>query len=424
MASKIKLDTRYLRSVLFYIIAAALSILVIVYLCYHLFGTGSDSVLTEPAQRVVYTDDLVADGYIFKTESVLYTQYEGSISHLYADGQRVAKDAQVASVYSSEHSVSHTELHDIDLRLSILTRSNKTAYTQSDMRYVDAEINRLFYGIRDQVESGSTEYLDTFCADFLVYLNQREIINNRRLNFNTEIAELQAQRERLLRGGQGDEIGPVRANVSGNYYSGVDGFENIFTSSKVDTLTISSFDELTARSPEPLRSEAGTACGKLMTDYVWYLGCKADKRLSDHFKAGNTYSVSFPQDSDAVIDMELYRVESDASEDQILLIFRSTVTPSGFRFDRCQTVRIAETTAAGYRVPTSAVRVVEGETGVYILKENVVRFKKVDILLEKDGYYLVAENDPQKEDSGDYLSAFDSIIVSGRDLYDGKVIGA
>ena len=77
----------------------------------------------------------------------------------------------------------------------------------------------------------------------------------------------------------------------------------------------------------------------------------------------------------------------------------------------------------GYKVPASAIRVIDGVQGVYILSGSTVRFKKIIPLAEIDGYFIVEEQDTMSEDSlSNYLGYCDLVITSGKDLYDGKVI--
>jgi hypothetical protein len=68
-------------------------------------------------------------------------------------------------------------------------------------------------------------------------------------------------------------------------------------------------------------------------------------------------------------------------------------------------------------VPQKAVRNINGQTGVYVLDRYVVRFRRISILGEENGMYIC---DPTLEGE-DCLKLYDSIIVEGRNLYDGKV---
>ena len=74
----------------------------------------------------------------------------------------------------------------------------------------------------------------------------------------------------------------------------------------------------------------------------------------------------------------------------------------------------------GLKVPREAARVdADGNMGVYVITGLYTEFKKIDILYETEDYYIVA-TDPSKTTS---VLRGDTIVVSGKNLSDGKVIG-
>ena len=85
----------------------------------------------------------------------------------------------------------------------------------------------------------------------------------------------------------------------------------------------------------------------------------------------------------------------------------------------------------GISVPKKALRVLNGVEGVYILVGDVVRFRSVERIAEKGEYYIVKlksnaavfEDEKGEEVEIKPLSLYDNIIVSGKELFDGKIIG-
>ena len=57
-------------------------------------------------------------------------------------------------------------------------------------------------------------------------------------------------------------------------------------------------------------------------------------------------------------------------------------------------------------------------SGVYVFEESTVRFRQVDIIWRGEGYAIAAL---PSEDSLTELVENDILIVSGKDLYEGKV---
>ena len=71
-------------------------------------------------------------------------------------------------------------------------------------------------------------------------------------------------------------------------------------------------------------------------------------------------------------------------------------------------------TYSGIRVDKNSVRLLDGQSGVYVKVGQIVRFKKADVLYMGSSYALL---DPNGK-----VSNFDEVIVSGKNLYDGKAL--
>ena len=125
----------------------------------------------------------------------------------------------------------------------------------------------------------------------------------------------------------------------------------------------------------------------------------------------------------------LYNKRTDSSS--ALAVFRVNVLPTDFNYKRFQRAEIVVEGIEGISVPKKALRVVNDVEGVYILVGDVVRFRSVERIAEKDGYYIVKlksnaavfEDDKGEEIEIKPLSLYDNVIVSGKELFDGKIIG-
>ena len=93
-----------------------------------------------------------------------------------------------------------------------------------------------------------------------------------------------------------------------------------------------------------------------------------------------------------------------------------------FNFMREHVVEITIKDYSGLRIKKEALRIVDGEEGVYVLEGNTVKFKRVQKIYENDGYYVVSKNDTKESDIP-YIEMYDAVINNGKELYDGKVIG-
>ena len=170
------------------------------------------------------------------------------------------------------------------------------------------------------------------------------------------------------------------------------------------------------------QGENGTvAAGKLVTDFAWYLTAQVDLDQLRYYNEAQSFTVIFPYNSDKRINMRLEKILQSTDNDSIVLLFSTRTNPEGFNYLRRQTIQIVRNETTGYRVPISAVRMNDGVQGVYVLRGYEVIFKEIEPLTEMDGYFIVRENDGAQENIGK-LALNDQIIVSGKNLYIGKIV--
>ncbi len=419
------MDLQYLKKMAFYAVSLVLAVLAVMYVTYHLFNGFQSEVETYTAIKSVERETVLADAYIFRSEKVIYSKDYGGVNYLLSNGEKVGIGYPVANVYAgAQGNALQQKIIEIDNKISVLEASSISSnMVGSDTASLDSQINALYYLIREKLENGDFEYAAHKKDELLTLLNKRQLIVETISGYDERIKELEEEKERLASAFE-SAYDPVYAPFSGWFYSEVDGYESLFSSDNINGITLNTFDTLEASEPEEglFEGEEGYAICKLVTEPTWYIACKVEKDELKSFSSGEKYSVIFPYNEDAELDMTLYRIVTQTDSDQAVMIFSASVMPSGFDFLRKQSVQIADNTYSGYKIPTSSVRIVDGVQGVYILDGRVVRFKKIVPLLEKDGYFIVMENELIEEDNSAYLDLYDNVIIYGKGLYDGKII--
>lgn len=417
------MDTRYLKHILFYVLSAAVSLLLIFYILYHLFGGFSAGVETVPAVSVTKQEVLTMDGYLFRSERLLYAAGNGDVNYLYSDGTKVGNGVNLAQIYSSGNSDLRSRIIAIDKQIALLEGSNVPKAVISDTSVIDARIWQLYYLMQERMDRGDIEYVMHKKDEYLTLLNKRRVVTQAVVNYDSQIEALRQERNALT--SSLTNISEVmRAPEPGYFYSTVDGCETLFTPEVLETLTVEKFQKLIRTEPLSPDEDTGKGypVGKLVTDYVWNIVCEADGEQLRQFSQNDPYQIRFPYNGDAVLTMTLKRILPDRENERAILIFETNVMPENFNYLRMQAVQVVRSEYTGYRVPLSAVRVVDGVQGVYIRVGNYIRFRKIETVFETDGVLLVAPYDSKRENAGEYLNENDQIITKGKNLYDGKAI--
>lgn len=415
-------DTKYLKNVLKYILSAVLCLVLIAYIIYHLTGGLRSDIGTTPASYVTVESTYTTGVTLLRSETVLYSPVQGEISYLHNDGEKVAVNTDIAEVYPYSGSTeTRQRIMEINRTIRLLENSNMSdAEKRTDTTSTDAKIKNNIYKLLDAMDKGNVSYADILSDDLLIQLNRRRIITKSVNNFNKQIAELNAEK-RALSASLPQSERTVKTTDVGYFYTSLDGYENIFSADNISSLTYGEYLALVSAPAEDLSAtDNGYPVGKIVTDYLWYVACEIDISELHNYETGRKYNVKFPYNNDTSISMSLYRILSEAGSDTAVLVFETGMLPSNFNYLRHQTVQIVKEVYTGCRVPVSAVRVVNGNSGVYVLQGSKVVFKRISPLYEYDGYIISEEK--KSDGSISWLSKNDFIVVKGKNLYDGKIV--
>ena len=406
------MENGLIKKIIIYILSGALAIAVSVYLIYHIVKLFSSDMAVETVEAAELSDAVTATGVIFRNETVLYGTRYGSLDRLFANGERAAKDSEVVRIYEKKAD-SDAELALIDRQISILAESGSVS--DNSTKAVDAEINRLYYAVRQKAEDGDYGGIANKLKRLLINMNRREIITNSRANFNSEAALLRERRDGIVRS-SGTPLETVYTPVSGYFMYDVDGYERILTADALKNISYSGLKELLDAKAEQIESTAyGYAVGKIAPSAGWYLCAELNPKTAMGLEEGREYGVTFSLSPDQEIRLTLDRILTGAESS--VIIMSSDVMPADFNSSRKQTVQIRSESVTGLRVPVGAVRVDgNGRQGVFILKNNRTTFRYVEVLESIEGYYIVREMRPEDEDYALYLHRNDVMIVRGKNL--------
>ncbi len=398
---------------------------IVAYVILQLSLTAGTHVDTEYVFYEQLNDTVVAQAFIFRDETPIREATAGAKSYLVADGEKVAISQELCITYKSEaDALTQEKINEIDKQIDILKQSNiKTSSFSTDLAKTNAAINENMLAIQRAVAEGDLKSTLVPQSALLVQMNRREaIVADSKDYYGSSITELEKERYQLKLSQTGTSF-TSSATESGYFYSGVDGYENVFTTSALESITADKLKELAKTKPNT--TVINSSLGKLSPTSKWYIAFLSTKRASADFEEGNKYSVIFPSSDDLAIEMTFERSVNSVKEEESVLVFSSHVLADDFNFSRKQEVKIVKNTKEGLKIRSSALRLVDGKAGVYTLSgAHKVMFKTVDIICEVDGFYLCQLPDPKNRTyrSFEKLSLNDVVIIGGKDIYEGKVL--
>ena len=391
----------------------------IVYTVYHVFSSTSGSLMTTPTRTITDRRVLHAEAYLFRDEQVLTVSEMGLINNVAESGTKVSSGVALTEVWSigAEGEAlrqAQATLDRLNRVIAVLEGAQMPpGVTLSQAMIYRAEALGIDLAVRRAIAEGDWSRIGSLEDEMLQALTRYAALTGEAEALSGTLAELKTERSNLLKGSC---TMLYNTAASGYYYdqSCVDGYESLFDMASLENLTAARFAELTTLSP--VSPEQGYAVGKMVYGYDWYMAI-ATKDAASLFESGGVYSFTFSDNRDRVLKMTCCRLIK-GSDGADVAVFTSDEIPTDFAFLRRQGVEITVGSSVGYYVPESALYTVNGVEGVYIFKDSTVYFRRVEVLYRGDGYVIAAQND----DGNDaYLSGYDILITSGKDLYDGRV---
>ncbi len=410
-----------------------LMIFLVVYAGFQILPSFSQKIETQSALSVSVFDTNKTNGYIFRYEEPISAGAGGTPVTFVKDGERVSKGQHFANIYTaSDYADLQAEIDTIDAKIDILQKSVvETNVYVTDISKTDAEINEQLNSLYSAVADGDLSDVRDSQSDMLVSMNKRNMIVDMTESYTNELNSLKAQKAALE-----SRINTVSqklvAGTAGYYYGDTDGYERIFTPEVIDELTLESFELLTSAQPDA--SLKNGSYGKIVTSFVWYVVCEAEKASVSGYTEGYYYNLNFPEFGEENLTMQLKKMIKTTTSDKALLVFRGNTAPEEFTYKRNQQVDIISEKHSGLAIPKEALRIVDGEQGVYVMNGDIVRFRRVDIAFENEDYYIISTKDPRAEIASEeevpteenkysYIELYDSVIVKGKNLFDGKIVG-
>ena len=404
---------------------AIIAVAVVAYVFLQLILNVGALIEVETATYATISQRAELTAYLFRNEHVVPAEAGGIDCFLADDGEKVGKGQSIAVTYSDQSDAEkQRRVNEIDARIEVLEKSRLSdGAATTNLSIIDSSIDSVMLDIIRNVDANALDKALREKDELLILLNRRNALVHS-VSYDAELSSLYAERERIISSISGDGY-ITTAPESGYFYSYVDGYEEIFTLEALENLTYDDFQLLGSSVPDP--SLAENSSGKLVVGSTWYIAVAVDKRTAENFVNGRSYPLTFQYSNNLELDMKLERRMTRTDVDITVLVFSTKQMPDGFDYSRRQTVELTKSAYSGLRISSSALRMNDGVTGVYVVQGSRVVFKKTTVIYTYGSYCICAVPvDPNYPDESDIaynsktrLSLHDSVITEGSGLYDG-----
>ncbi len=395
------------------VLSVVLSLAVVLYLGYQIYSVGHDVLKTEYALDYTYYHTISMDGFILRDELVLPDNHSGVVVYNQSSGSKVSAGHVIAKVFDSEDKAS------IQLEIDSLTETidslqglqTEGVQLSVNAQALDSRINQTINRMLAVTDSGTTTGYSAVVNDLVQLLNKKQITLGSNVDFSTYLASLQSQKTALE--ASVGTYSSVSTDTSGYFINGTDGCETLLDYREAANVTYSQLQNALQAETNPTG-----AIGKVVVSNEWYLIVAADQTLVQELQLGDSVDITIPLLSSEVYHCEVAAFNVDYATQNAVLVLSCGQMNEKIAQARNESIQLRMKTYRGLRINQSALRVVDGITGVYVVDGICAAFRPVEILYSDHGM-AICSYDSTKPNS---LKQYDEVIVGGGDLYDGKII--
>ena len=398
------------------ILAVVLSFFLVVYVGYQVYRYMYSPIKTEPVQQYTIDETVYAQGIVIRDEIPVGGVTSGVVSYFYDDGVRVITGTPVAEVYNSRENVQNQHrVEELEDEIARLTSIQKTADSVVNVSSISAEIEEQIGNFISLNRSGDLQNAEQVCNSLQDVLNKKAIAIRDVTDFSNKISQLENEKA-ILQNQLSTDVNQLISPAYGYFGSYCDTASGFVTTALLSDTTVSQLEDLAGTRYEQNRSYSG----KVILGYTWYYAALVHAEDAKRFSVGTTASLYFGSSTSEAVPGTVTQLIQDDTSEKTAVIFSCDYMSQNISRLRNDSVRIELGTYKGLKIPYKALRFQDGLQGVYVVVNQALEFKKVDIIYDDVGFFISRIDSNDEE----LVQLYDDFVTEGTDLYEGKSINS
>ena len=396
------------------VIAGLVAVFFLSYLISQLVSVSKAEIETQIAMNETVYKTINTKCFVVRDEKYIKNTAKGTTISFAANAQRVAKGDTVSMIFKTDEDAKTY------LRITEITEELEhynTLAGQANIQAVDV------YSLSSKIETKLSDYLDSIDkGDFKKasesidafgnFITSKQISTGEVLNLTEKINALTTELQTLQ--AKKTAYSEVKSDRAGYYLKGADGYENTIDFTKINELTTKDIENAINSKPQEVKSEV---VGRTVGNFDWYILCSIDTEKTIDLKDDADIFINFPYSGVEKLKGKIYKI-GDRTENKTLVIIKCNLMNDALADFRIEDIQLITEEYTGYKIKNSAIRTVDGQTGVYVVSGNLIDFRKVHIAYN-DGDYSIVDN---PEGEWGYIRLYDEVVTKGVEMYDNKLV--
>ena len=288
------------------------------------------------------------------------------------------------------------------IREASLTESTDKALT-NDIFSIDNKIFEYTKQISALAASGDQKAINEIRNSIDLLIERKNNITGSAGNGRESVLETLNRQKTELEAKRGATRKNLIAPVSGIFVASADGLEKTLTISSAETLLPSAAAEYIGREEYKADTEIYPypVC-KITDNTQWLLAVVCSESVASELPVGKRVRVSFPEEGDKTLACRIYKI-SEPEDGKVIMYISGTNEIYDVLTARKMKINILMDSYKGLRIPSQAVKTVDGKDIVVIEKGGGDVKAEVEVLFKDEDFAIIKE--------GGDLKAYDKVVM-------------
>ena len=405
---KLKFDLIKLLSTLFVIVL----IIVILVQGYNYLYKDAE---TEFAIEISCENTVKTVGYFIRNEKTISAGTSKYIDVILNDGNKVSKNGTIANVYSTEDAAKiQTQIRELQMKKDEFENVISTSAKYNEKNSYASDIKKSSIKLSQSVSKGEFNLAFENASEFLTDVIKDKIACGEITDYSEKLKLLDSEMN-ALKSRSSSVTSYIKSSESGYFSQSVDGREDVINMKMTENFDRNAYEQIKNACESDVTPPA-RAIGKVVAGSEWQVCFSVKTSDLDNFKVGSIMKIRIPSVTDSIIKCTVLNIVTEGEYSYVVLQ-SNTVTDDLISQRVCELDIIIDS-YEGLRVDKNALRKIDGENGVFVKSNGILKYRKVNILYI-GSTFAVIEYNPLSKTS---VQVYDEVVVKGTDLYDEKVI--
>ena len=403
-----------------YIFPALFLIIFCVYIFRYMFFTVEKEIVKYDEME----SSIAVEGIVVKTENIISLPGGVLTNNRINEGEKVSFGKKLMEINKSESADMNIseKINQLDNRINEMQNANaNTLAISNDKEKIENSIKMNITELKSLSKSGNIERITEVKNNLASNLYKKSLISGDDGIFGKNLEDLVKEKSNL-ESIYKNNITVIYAQASGIVSYDLDGYEQILNPVNISSFKVSKVKEVLAsiKKKEVLADTKGV---KIVDNFDWYITTIVNPNEIVGLKKTSKVQIRFKDSQAKPVNAEVYYI-SEAENKEAILTLKINEYVKDFYKKRLVNIDIIKNYFEGFKVPIQSIVTKENIKGVYIVRNNMVKFIPIRVMTNDDKFAIIdnLEISDKSYDASKTIRVFDEVVTKVKYVRENQIV--